>query len=343
MSWFSDIKNDSNRKKLYFDYAKTCTSECNMPEHLSRQVLGDIKSMPLIEYVWRHHVYPLTILGPSYDMSVYRALELVASSSKCLVTPPMYEAALMMDSGDRPEPLSTVTSSLFNWGYSKEIYRFNPDIVAAIKDSDCREYDPSIFEKLPFDCFYIDCKVGQWDGVLVTNYPNSFQNKFITMVLISSDFPNDKGDWFEKSIGYDKAYSIDYSLGYEDDIKAYLNLINFMSCKNAEITGTEHRYVTDKKTNTRLVRQDSREYRVNIVFENEQDKKIVYHYLDDGISGAGSRSPHIRKAHWGKYWVYKRDAMGEIDRSSEKEPIFHWIPPTFINGRVLQDTTIRIF
>lgn len=342
MSWFSDVKNDTKLKQLALNYfLKTGEGFVHNPE-LANKILGKKDSMPLIEYMWRSHMFPLMMLDLDYEKTHYNVLEKVTSYSNCLCTPHMYESLINKVNIQHVEPESVVSSALFNWGYSKEIYKFNAEVVDAIKDSECREYDPSIFEKLPFDCFYIDCVVGKFDGAVIVNHKNSYANKVLTIVMIASDYPNGEIDWYEKSIGYDKSYTIDFSNGYEEELKTYLNLVNFLSCRNAKIVGTEHKYILDKKTNSRLTRSEPRKYEVDVVFENENQKKTVYHYLNQEEDSLGnSKAPHIRKAHWGKYWAYKRDSTGEIDRSSEKEAIFHWIPPVFINARAVQSPTIR--
>lgn len=343
MSWFNDVKNNIKLKKLAIDEFVSSGKEFYHVPDIADKILGKKSSITLIEYAWRAHIYTLLLNAPSYDMSIYRVFELCTTDT--LLTAYMYESAVKDKCDEVIDPSSIVMASFFNWGYSKEVYTFDENIVDAIKDSECKEYDSSIFEKLPFDSFYIDCRVGRWSGALITNYRNNFKNKVITIMMISPDFPNGEVDWYVKAIDYDSSYTIDNCLGHENDIKEYLNLVNFLSCKNAEIVGAEHRYVTDKKTNNKLIRPNTRDYSVKVVFENEKQKDIVYHYLnkDQDIAECGIRSPHIRRAHWGKYWAYKRDINGELIKDAGKEAVYHWIPPIFVNGKTLLGDTIRVF
>lgn len=346
MSWFNDVKDDEKLKNLFVrEYNNKHITDITQSPTLVNKILGNKNNMSLIEYAWRAHIYPLLISEFGYAASPYNILETSCSLDHSLVTPTMLGVATHTEANpENPTPMSQVLAAMFNWGYSKEIYRFDKNIVEAIKDSECKEFDGSIFSKLPFESFYIECEVGRFNGALITNYANSYKNKVLNIVLISNDYPNGNIDWYTKCIDYDETYILDNCIGYEEEIKNYLNLINFLSCKNAKIVGSEHKYVLNKKTNSKLVRAESRNYDVNVVFENENQRNIVYHYINEDESAGviGHRHPHIRKAHWGKYWAYVRDSDNLIIRESAKEPVFHWIPPIFVNGKALQKPKIHV-
>lgn len=334
MSWINDVKhNDKLKQLVYSSWRKN--RGLSDGELLDSRVVGVRDTMSLVEYAWRLHVYPLIISNANYHSSLYNLFETYTSDQNSLLTGDMYEAVTKHTTLQDPAtllPESLVIAGFFNWGYSKEIYRFDDNIVEAIKDSECREYDASIFAKLPFDCFYLDCKVGQWGGALIVNYKDNYANKVLNIIMLSADYPNGKVDWYVKPISYDTAYTIDSSLGYEDDLKTYLNLINFLSCKNADIVGKEHIYVTDKKSGKRLTRADCRDYRITISFESEEQRNIVCEYSRVEKS-EDKRLAHIRRAHWGKFWTYPRDIDGNIQRDLDKILVYHWIPPIYINGR----------
>lgn len=251
-------------------------------------------------------------------------------------------------------------AALAGWRQCKEIYRFDPDFAALLmEDADDNTLIPyEALRQLPYNCLYVDAPIMDYDGFFVYFEHDAESDMMeLRMDSVSHSTPSfamgislhlvgeTLADGIEESIRFArKSYRrLADAFGEEQAsiakrdferlnklfIPKAIQLILYLCAENAEVAeNAEQKAITRRTT---VIKDQYREIRQ---WDVGSDAGIrIRRFRASQTSGAerakhgshASPAPHMRRAHWHRFWAGKRD-------TDERKLVLRWIPPTFVAG-----------
>lgn len=264
-----------------------------------------------------------------------------------------YEITLSLPTG--------ATVALANWRRCKEIYLFSDELLESLIENSSMALSLSItaLDTLPYDCFYLDCRIDPYCGFYVYfDYDCVKQIRILRIEGVdqSRHFVTTKLSYYysgetiadgikaalvarrntveEIDATYDNAYAMqdNYIQSVTKTVvPKVIQLLLYLCSENAQITLKDTPMQSNELLSSQkdLVASETREWQVGN--NNEIVLKAGSRSLSSGTishttyeaASTRTRSPHIRKAHWHHYWVGKRG-------TAERRLVIKWIPPTVI-------------
>lgn len=268
-----------------------------------------------------------------------------------------------------------VTGILSKWCKNKQVYKIDKDFAKALLSTDNLKMARETFMRLPSEVFYIDLTdcYQFYPAIGAYVYCHCFDNvvEITTLVYVkgesiekdltfsvhniglynSDDFLDIKKQ--EERTDSDLVFTLAEDNEYSDKVRrneiSYLamQLINYISCKEADIVENPATKATYKKTEViknkfsevqqwdvgvrygKSIRQKAKEY-------EKEHYKIEYIDENGNLVKQKRKSPvaHFRCAHWHHFWHNKEDGSG-------KERILHWIEPVFVGGNISKDVVMH--
>lgn len=251
-------------------------------------------------------------------------------------------------------------AALAGWRRCKEIYRFDPDFAALLmEDADDNVLIPyDALRQLPYNCFYVDAPIMDYDGFFVY-YEHDVESDImeLRMDAVSRAMPTfasgislhlvgeTLADGIEESIrfarksyyhfaevcGEERANRVkrDFERLNKLFVPKAIQLVLYLCAENAEVAeNAEQKAITRR---TPVIKDQFREIRK---WDVGADAGIrIRRFRTSQASGAerskhgshASPTPHMRRAHWHRFWTGKRD-------TDERKLVLRWIPPTFVAG-----------
>ena len=279
--------------------------------------------------------------------------------SWCFLPLSAFYAIVSADAGVEQLPPQLVTDvarlgALGTWRVSQGIYRFDPTVYLAIRDTPLKGDLPSeIFYRLPEWCVYIETPDvmtpwGRQYGAFVhLEWDANTGRTELRLVLDTDDelLPMilHLGDWSVSEalerMGAEAAYQA-HLAGYErvtpnrsvlvdmhTSVDPIVSLTLYLCSQNAEYARDKPQHPKPKKTKKgwRMFPPDKPktwEVAVRLGFA------IRRYYQAEQTTTAGTRAgprPHIRRAHWHSYWT------GPRDDTRSRKLIVKWMPPIPVN------------
>jgi hypothetical protein len=208
----------------------------------------------------------------------------------------------------------------------KQVYKFDKDFYEVLKDTNMKEFDPDIFENIPFSGFYIDIsdtkvkyeETGAYIVGMFVKVYMLFKQWFVETAYYSDDnsayWTRDVWNIHEKQLissGMDENYLL------PDDLNnARINLITYICSENADIE-KEIKHST-KKYNKKITNYTTWNtgYRIG-----SKIRKNKIQYVSESNTTGGTLRPHVRAAHWHRYWVGSGD---------DKHIVIKWIHEIYV-------------
>lgn len=253
------------------------------------------------------------------------------------------------------------------WSKSKQVYKPDPDFAIALLKTQKLQISRDMLGHLPYNYFYIDLSDvetfkpitgifvfinpiisnGKEIGSNITVYiltenlvyfSHYFSGIYDPKGLIHVDIDN------EPTAGYE-VWNPDREMVYNpDDFKVdrnqvtmfVLQLICYLSIERPQITESEYTKNTYVKRRTsQKVRNKWNEvqiYDVGVVYGKSYRESVKqYRNAQEGTGHHKSPVPHLRAAHWHRYWV------GE----GRKELRVNWIEPVFVGAKDSKNVVIH--
>jgi len=264
------------------------------------------------------------------------------------------------------EPLLFIA---YRFSENKQIFQFSNEIVNALSSTELPEnISLSLFEKLPFDCFYLgagklfDRHVLKGAYVITqTDFdgtPRGLRLDFVsdrtdrneiatgtfiisTFVTLGegktlSDYMRDLYHLLEHEISY-STYDMERTVLYT---KHVLNCLLYLASEKADIekAGTKYsgkgfgnsKNINLSKNHPKHCQVNKVGYSVNYIKQLREVRKAT----ESGATGK-TVAPHIRRAHWHTYWVGKKDG-------SDRQQVVKWILPTLVNAKDESELKLRV-
>lgn len=264
---------------------------------------------------------------------------------------------------------------VYSWIQTKTLYAFDPELIVNFNKmswDDLKDYPVDIFNQLPMDCFAImmneDCVIDGliFDTMIIINDRKHVINLESTygpihkssgiQVIFSKAGNKDApvGFFGFSNIEPTPGFDMNFEQLYEANLDAFvpdetrdsfkkkleflLPYILYIISKNAEISQP----VENKKVYKPFKFEPKHRYREvkTLVCGKEYGNKIrAFKKLqsDRGTSGVGSvRAPHIRRAHYHRYWVGSGD---------DRHVVIKWVEATYIHKDmidIMQSTGVKL-
>ena len=254
-------------------------------------------------------------------------------------------------------------ASLASWRQDKQIFTFDKDLEELLVSQADREMKiPSeILKKLPYRTIFVKTQTRDYDGFFVsidTNIRKALSIRF-TILKNGSDYPLycpiDSNLTIEEALETIKA-SISERFGKTaltgilsqtvekqfEEMPVLLQMVLYICSVNAEVRENDTQreifrkpqafhQIKDKRREVRLWECGAKTGEIIRKFKSTSANNST----SSTSTGTGSpKRPHSRRAHWHHYWIGKRD-------SEQRQLILKWLPPTFINAH-MEDETITV-
>ncbi len=276
-------------------------------------------------------------------------------------------------SGLNPILMGRFVSFMYAWRMYKQIFRFDPDMVRILLDTEIAKVPWDTLRNLPYPCVYIQADlVDGYDGFFVwfEDDPNNRQLE-VRFDVVGKDKPplglfiHKTGDTLQAGLdaGTDMIAGNLKDSGNEgvEFLKAVLDaeewrneltkkcllLTLYLCAENAETDEDPQQKAVHKDFDPKKPKDKYSELRSWNVGSSTGDRIRKYnrssregrlsnisHRAGEPARASSPKSPHIRRAHWHHYWQGSRD-------SEERKMTLKWISPTFIHADEIDGVTIN--
>ena len=256
-----------------------------------------------------------------------------------------------------------VLAALGAWRYTQSIYCFDPDMLAAVSDTELSgELPVNVLQRLPEWCVYVEAQRVLPSGKHIDGFfafldhDADYGSIDLRIVHHVSDrleltMTVPVGPWsvieaLDQIRQESKKYSPNFTMSNDDltataqDIYPLLSLLLYLCAEEPDISGhmpgAYPQYPQPKKTKKGLRLFPPDKPRVWHVGQEQGEKlrqAIENTSKRSPGSGTVTRKPHIRKAHWHGYWKGPRKPKPEMPPEQQERHFFYkWIPPLIIGA-----------
>lgn len=243
-------------------------------------------------------------------------------------------------------------AAIGTWRYSQGIYRFEPEVYDALRDTiPTGDMPVDVLYRLPEWSIYIETPGASWQGSPLHGFWTHLEwdantgRSELRLLLDTDDMllpvPLHMGPWtlteaVDRAIGEAKKqariHGITEPAGSPEAVAAELygliSLVLYLCSDEPEIdderepgTSPQRPKATRTKGGWRLfAAKRPRTWRVG----SELAKKLATAQSDQTDSTGRKVSPHLRRAHWHGYWTGPRDGQRRFG--------YKWLPPTVVAG-----------
>lgn len=191
-----------------------------------------------------------------------------------------------------------------------QVFVFDKDAQAAIEGTEGGMGAEEVAAFFPFDAAYI-------------KIDNKFIDGFVALKTYTEDgigfWPVANPNYAQKNSGGESGFRV--NLGEVLPYEAMCNLTAYISAVNADINLEYEPPSLKELGNKKKKRSAARIYSVGARIGAELRK---YHsYADSGERNGWTVAPHMRRAHWHRFWVGPK--------SGERKLVAKWLAPIFVN------------
>lgn len=227
----------------------------------------------------------------------------------------------------------------YYWSKSKEIYQFDKDFAEELEQTPVDTIPYENLKLLPYDTFAItinndyilvhkcyDSNHTESDYLIIGKFNHELQYVNMLGLPLTEEFST-----------VDSLRNICETPSQVDDVINCLNLIMYLTSEKSDIKpNPEQKTVTRRSGQVKNVYREIRKwnvgYRFGAAFRKEKQSVRTHTVTSyDSVHTGTKKRPHIRRAHWHKFWTGKKD-------SDERRLVLKWLSPVAINMDDEDDT-----
>lgn len=192
-----------------------------------------------------------------------------------------------------------------------QVFVFDPDAQGEIEDTDGALEPEEVYNAFPYDAAYVKIKHPILDGFVVMRNHDEKQVEFQFLM---------KENWVREHADDSRGLHAKTTL-VEVGSDKLCNLVSYISAANADLnlvyTPPSERQLANRKKKRSAATVT--EVGARIGAQLREYKR----YASESAGGGGHVRPHMRRAHWHRFWTGPR--------SGERKLILKWLEPIFVN------------